>query len=134
MCRRRTLPERCLLHTLRTAKATAPVSTASSLHSKRTLSPSGTRSRCDSDLSCSFADGGTSSTADVVVSKKSAEPAPQPAAVDDAKAAEVAALARALEDQMGWPVDIECAYHGETLYLLQARRPPCDWDRERGHR
>ena len=41
--------------------------------------------------------------------------------LDDAKAAEVAALARALEDQMGWPVDIECAYHGETLYLLQCR-------------
>lgn len=39
----------------------------------------------------------------------------------DAKASEVAALARALEEHMGWPVDIECAYHGEKLYLLQCR-------------
>lgn len=41
--------------------------------------------------------------------------------LDDAKAIEVAQLARALEEQMGWAVDIECAYHGETLYLLQCR-------------
>ena len=41
--------------------------------------------------------------------------------LDDAKAIEIAELARALEEQMGWPVDIECAYHGETLYLLQCR-------------
>ena len=41
--------------------------------------------------------------------------------LDDAKAAEIARLARALEEEMGWPVDIECAYHGETLYLLQCR-------------
>ena len=41
--------------------------------------------------------------------------------LDNDKAAEVAALARTLEEQMGWPVDIECAYHGETLYLLQCR-------------
>ena len=26
-----------------------------------------------------------------------------------------------LDDAQGWPVDIECAYHGETLYLLQCR-------------
>lgn len=41
--------------------------------------------------------------------------------LDNDKAAEVAALARTLEEQLGWPVDIECAYHGETLYLLQCR-------------
>ncbi|MBT4975704.1 MAG: hypothetical protein HOM86_00005, partial [Gemmatimonadetes bacterium] len=37
------------------------------------------------------------------------------------KATEIAQLARVLEEQMGWPVDIECAYHGEILYLLQCR-------------
>ncbi len=41
--------------------------------------------------------------------------------LDDAKVIEIAQLARLLEEQMGWPVDIECAYHGETLYLLQCR-------------
>ena len=41
--------------------------------------------------------------------------------LDDAKVIEIAQLARVLEEQMGWPVDIECAYHGETLYLLQCR-------------
>ena len=41
--------------------------------------------------------------------------------LDDVKATEIAQLARVLEEQMGWPVDIECAYHGEILYLLQCR-------------
>lgn len=41
--------------------------------------------------------------------------------LDDAKAIEIAQLARALEEQMGWPVDIEYAYHGNVLYLLQCR-------------
>ncbi len=41
--------------------------------------------------------------------------------LDDVKAIEIAQLARVLEEQMGWPVDIECAYHGEILYLLQCR-------------
>ena len=41
--------------------------------------------------------------------------------LDDAKAIEIAQLARVLEQQMGWPVDIECAYHEEILYLLQCR-------------
>jgi len=41
--------------------------------------------------------------------------------LDDAKATEIAQLACVLEEQMGWPVDIECAYCGETLYLLQCR-------------
>jgi pyruvate, water dikinase len=30
-------------------------------------------------------------------------------------------LALRLEETMGWPVDIECAYKGEKLYLLQCR-------------
>lgn len=34
---------------------------------------------------------------------------------------EVAQLALTLEQEMGWPVDIECAYQGGTLYLLQCR-------------
>ncbi len=42
-------------------------------------------------------------------------------ALDDDKAAEMAHLARALEEEMGWPVDIECAYHADDLYLLQCR-------------
>ena len=41
--------------------------------------------------------------------------------MSDAQAVEVAQLARALETQMGWPVDIECAYQEEKLYLLQCR-------------
>jgi len=43
------------------------------------------------------------------------------AALDDKKAAEMARLAIALEQDMGWPADIECAYHGDDLYLLQCR-------------
>ena len=42
-------------------------------------------------------------------------------ALSDAQAIEVARLARTLETHMGWPVDIECAYQGNTLYLLQCR-------------
>ena len=42
-------------------------------------------------------------------------------ALSEAQASEVAQLARGLEAYMGWPVDIECAYQGETLYLLQCR-------------
>jgi pyruvate,water dikinase len=34
---------------------------------------------------------------------------------------EMTRLALALEDRMGWPVDLECAYHGGELYLLQCR-------------
>jgi pyruvate,water dikinase len=33
----------------------------------------------------------------------------------------MAQLAIALEESMGWPVDIESAYHGDELYLLQCR-------------
>jgi pyruvate,water dikinase len=35
--------------------------------------------------------------------------------------AEMAALAESLEQHMGWPVDVECAYAGGKLYLLQCR-------------
>jgi phosphoenolpyruvate synthase/pyruvate phosphate dikinase len=41
--------------------------------------------------------------------------------LSDAQAIEVAQLARTLETHMGWPVDIECAYEGKKLYLLQCR-------------
>lgn len=41
--------------------------------------------------------------------------------LDDEKTAEVARLAIALEEEMGWPVDIEYAYCGDDLYLLQCR-------------
>ena len=34
---------------------------------------------------------------------------------------ELARLSKALEMVMGWPVDIECAYRGRDLYLLQCR-------------
>ena len=34
----------------------------------------------------------------------------------------MARLAMSLEDKMGWPVDVESAYRGEDLYLLQCRQ------------
>jgi pyruvate,water dikinase len=43
-----------------------------------------------------------------------------PAATDD-QVIELARLSLALEWTMGWPVDIECAYQGQALYLLQCR-------------
>jgi pyruvate,water dikinase len=42
-------------------------------------------------------------------------------ALSDEQAIEMARLALALEAAMGWPVDVECAYQGEALYLLQCR-------------
>lgn len=42
-------------------------------------------------------------------------------AITDAQAIEMAQLALKLETEMGWPVDIECAYQDNTLYLLQCR-------------
>ena len=41
--------------------------------------------------------------------------------VDDGQVVELARLGIALESAMGWPVDIECAYCGRDLYLLQCR-------------
>lgn len=42
-------------------------------------------------------------------------------ALTDEQIVETAQLAEDLEQMMGWPVDIECAYHQEQLYLLQCR-------------
>jgi pyruvate,water dikinase len=39
----------------------------------------------------------------------------------DRQVVEVARLARDLERWFGWPVDVECAYDGGQLYLLQCR-------------
>jgi pyruvate,water dikinase len=39
----------------------------------------------------------------------------------DEQIVEMAQLAEDLEKVMGWPVDIECAYHQAQLYLLQCR-------------
>lgn len=41
--------------------------------------------------------------------------------LSEEQAREVAALAHRLEESLGFPVDIECAYHGGRLYLLQCR-------------
>lgn len=41
--------------------------------------------------------------------------------IDDGQVVELARLSIALETAMGWPVDIECAYRGRDLYLLQCR-------------
>ena len=52
-------------------------------------------------------------------------PVPRPRqkapSLDDGQAVELARLGVALESAMGWPVDIECAYRGRDLYLLQCR-------------
>jgi pyruvate,water dikinase len=42
-------------------------------------------------------------------------------ALTDAQVVEAARLALALEGTMGWPVDVECAWHGGRLALLQCR-------------
>lgn len=42
-------------------------------------------------------------------------------ALNPEQLAAVAGLAMRLEDEMGWPVDVEGAFQGETLYLLQCR-------------
>jgi pyruvate,water dikinase len=42
-------------------------------------------------------------------------------ALSDAQAIEAARLALTLEETMGWPVDVECAWHRGHLYLLQCR-------------
>ena len=41
--------------------------------------------------------------------------------LSDEQLLDIAALARALEQTMGWPVDIEAAYRDDVLYLLQCR-------------
>jgi pyruvate,water dikinase len=42
-------------------------------------------------------------------------------ALDEARAIEMAVLARNLEARLGWPVDVECSYRGGDLHLLQCR-------------
>lgn len=42
-------------------------------------------------------------------------------ALNDFQIAAMADLATSLEATMGWPVDVECAFHGDRLYLLQCR-------------
>src|SRR5687768_7387382 len=42
-------------------------------------------------------------------------------ALSDAQVIEIAHLAHALEQRMGRPVDVECAYAGSRLALLQCR-------------
>ena len=42
-------------------------------------------------------------------------------ALEDEQAKDMARLAAALEKQMGWAVDLECAYQDGELYLLQCR-------------
>jgi len=42
-------------------------------------------------------------------------------ALNDRQIAAMADLATSLEATMGWPVDVECAFHGDRLYLLQCR-------------
>jgi pyruvate,water dikinase len=41
--------------------------------------------------------------------------------LEDRQIVEMAHLARELERTMGWPVDLECAYRDDVLYLLQCR-------------
>jgi phosphoenolpyruvate synthase/pyruvate phosphate dikinase len=41
--------------------------------------------------------------------------------LSDTQISAMAALAASLETTMGWPVDVECAFHGDRLYLLQCR-------------
>ena len=42
-------------------------------------------------------------------------------ALNDAQAIAMARLACSLEQTMGWPADVECAYRADQLYLLQCR-------------
>jgi len=41
--------------------------------------------------------------------------------LNEGKATEIGQLAVALEQHMGYPVDVECAFMGDVLYLLQCR-------------
>ena len=43
------------------------------------------------------------------------------AVLDEAQIHEMALLGISLEARHGWPVDVECAYHARSLYLLQCR-------------
>jgi pyruvate,water dikinase len=41
--------------------------------------------------------------------------------VSDAQCIDAVRMAIALEDEMGWPVDVECAWQDGICYLLQCR-------------
>ena len=41
--------------------------------------------------------------------------------LDEEQVGDLAGLSMMLESEMGWPVDIECAFQGQELYLLQCR-------------
>lgn len=41
--------------------------------------------------------------------------------LNDQQIREMAQLALSLEQEMGWPVDVECAYQADQLFLLQCR-------------
>ena len=43
------------------------------------------------------------------------------ACLNEEQVVEMARLALSLEGALGWPVDVECAFAGEQLYLLQCR-------------
>ncbi len=45
----------------------------------------------------------------------------QQPALSEEHISKLARLGLSLEDIMGWPVDVECAYRGGLLYLLQCR-------------
>ena len=43
------------------------------------------------------------------------------AVLDEAQILEMSRLGLSLEARHQWPVDVECAYHARSLYLLQCR-------------
>lgn len=43
------------------------------------------------------------------------------ASLEPGQITQIIDLLRELEAEMGWPVDVECAFHGGKLYLLQCR-------------
>ena len=46
-------------------------------------------------------------------------------ALNEEQVLEMAKLALNLEQEMGWPVDVECAYQADRLFLLQCRPITC---------
>jgi len=63
----------------------------------------------------------TISSAGGIRAVKTPRPMRHKPALTDVQLCEIARLATKLEDEMGWPVDIEGAYRGAILYLLQCR-------------
>lgn len=81
---------------------------------------------CKSDLTICERKIGDKAHMTVIIADGTREvPIPRPMrrqqVLSNAQVIEIAQLAQTLEKQMGWAVDIECAYHEETLYLLQCR-------------